>query len=152
MRWSDWVLVVHIAAVAAWLGANFVQAALAGRVRRADPVARLWWVRTQGDLARVYYSVAGVVVLLSGIALVLDDQRAGEFSSAFVSIGFAAIIIGVVLGVAVFGPGSRRIAAAIEAGDGGTERSVDTRLAIFGVIDTLVVLVTIAAMVGHWGA
>ncbi len=151
MRWSDWVLVVHIAAVAAWLGANFVQGYMASRTRKAGAAERRWWVETQGAMARVYYSVAGMLVLITGIVLVLDDERPGEFSSTFVSIGFAAIIIGIVLGVTVFGPGSRKIAAAIDQGDEATERSTDARLGIFGVIDSLVVLVTIAAMVGKWG-
>lgn len=149
MSWSELLLVVHIVAVAAWLGANLVQAYLAGRTRRAGVAERRWWVETQGAMARVYYSVAGVVVLVTGVLMVLDDRA--EFSDAFVSIGFAAIIIGIVLGVAVFGPGSRRLAAAIDAGDAATERALDTRLGIFGVVDTLVVVVTIAAMVGKWG-
>jgi len=151
MRWSDWVLVLHIVAVAAWLGANLVQAFMASRTRNAGRAERRWWVETQGAMARAYYNVAGIVVLATGIALVLDDQRPGEFSSTFVSIGFAAVIIGAVLGIVVFGPGSRKIAAAIDAGDEATERALDTRLGLFGAVDTLVVVVTIAAMVGKWG-
>lgn len=151
MSYRTFLLAVHLASVAAWLGANFVQGYMASRTRKADAAARRWWVETQGAMARVYYSVAGVVVLVTGIIMVLSDQRAGEFSSTFVSIGFAAIIIGVVLGVTVFGPGSRKIAAAIDSGDEATERALDARLGIFGVIDSLVVLLTIAAMVGKWG-
>lgn len=147
---SGWLLALHIVAVAAWLGANLVQAYLAAGVRKADPAARLWWARSQGSMGRAYYSVAGVVVLLTGIFMVLDDRA--EFSDAFVSIGFAAVIVGIVLGVAVFGPGSRKIAAAIESGDTATEKALDARLGMFGVLDTLIVLVTIVAMIFKWGA
>lgn len=147
---GGWMLVVHIAAVAAWLGANLVQAFLAAGVRKADPAARLWWARSQGSMGRAYYSVAGVLVLLSGILMVLDDRA--EFSDTFVSIGFAAVIIGIVLGIAVFGPSSRKAAAAIESGDTATEKAMDTRVGIFGAIDTLILVVTIIAMVFKWGA
>jgi hypothetical protein len=52
----------------------------------------------------------------------------------------------------VFGPGTRALAAAIRSGDEETERSVNTRLTLFGVLDTVILVVTIAAMVGKWGA
>lgn len=147
---GGWMLVVHIAAVAAWLGANLVQAFLAAGVRKADPAARLWWARAQGSMGRAYYSVAGVLVLLTGILMVID-QDAYTFKDTFVSIGFAAVIIGIVLGIAVFGPSSRKAAAAIESGDSATEKSMESRVGLFGAIDTLIVLVTIVAMIFKWG-
>jgi hypothetical protein len=51
----------------------------------------------------------------------------------------------------VFGPGTRRLAAAIEAGDEATEKSLNGRLAVFGAIDSLVIVFAVAAMVGKWG-
>jgi hypothetical protein len=89
-------------------------------------------------------------VLVTGVGLVLDNEVI-EFSDTFVSIGFLAVIIGAVLGMAVFGPGSRKLTSAIESGDEATEKSLNSRLAVFGLLDTLVVVFTIAAMVGAWG-
>ena len=101
-------------------------------------------------MARVLYNIAGILVLVTGVGLVLDSDFF-EFSDMFVSIGFLAVIIGAVLGMAVFGPGSRALAAAIRDGDAEAERTVSARLTAFGVLDTIVVVVTIVAMVAKWG-
>lgn len=144
------LLVLHIIGVATWLGGNLVLAFVGPRIGSAEATTRVWWAETQGAMARVLYNVAGVLVLVTGVALVLDSDFF-EFSNMFVSIGFLAVIIGAVLGMAVFGPGSRALAAAIREGDVETERSVSARLTAFGVLDTIVVVVTIVAMVGKWG-
>jgi hypothetical protein len=89
-------------------------------------------------------------VLITGVGLVLDSDFVA-FSDTFVTVGFLAVIIGAVLGMAVFGPGTRKLADAIEAGDETTEKSLNSRLAVFGAIDSLVLVFTIAAMVGKWG-
>ena len=136
--------------MAVWLGGNVVLAFAGPRNAAAPTEARLWWAQTQGAMARVLYNVAGILVLVTGVGLVLDNEVI-EFSDTFVSIGFLAVIIGAVLGMAVFGPGSRKLTAAIESGDEATEKSLNSRLAVFGLLDTLVVVFTIAAMVGAWG-
>lgn len=143
------LLVLHILGVAAWFGANMVLAFAGPRVASASAETRRWWAETQGAMARVLYNVAGVLVLITGVALVLDGGA--EFSSTFVSIGFLAVIVGAGLGMAVFGPGSRKLVAAIDAGDTATEKSLNGRLAVFGAIDSLVLVFTVAAMVGKWG-
>ena len=144
------LLVLHLIGVAIWLGGNVVLAFAGPRSAAAPTEARLWWAQTQGAMARVLYNVAGILVLVTGIGLVLDNEVI-EFSDTFVTIGFVAVIVGAVLGMAVFGPGSRKLTAAIEAGDASTEKSLNSRLAVFGLLDTLVVIFTIAAMVGAWG-
>lgn len=146
----DTLLVLHLIGVAVWLGGNVVLAFAGPRNAAAPTEARLWWAQTQGAMARVLYNVAGILVLITGVGLVLDSEVI-EFSDTFVTIGFLAVIIGAVLGMAVFGPGSRKLTAAIESGDDATEKSLNGRLAVFGLLDTLVVVFTIAAMVGAWG-
>ena len=144
------LLVLHLIGVAVWLGGNVVLALAGPRTASAPAAARLWWAQTQGAMARVLYNVAGILVLLTGVGMVLENDVI-EFSDTFVTIGFVAVIIGAVLGMAVFGPGSRRLTAAIESGDEAGEKSINNRLAAFGLLDTLVVVFTIAAMVGAWG-
>ncbi len=100
-------------------------------------------------MARVLYNVAGIAVLITGVLLVLETNY--EFSDAFVSIGFLAVIIGAVLGMAVFGPGSRKLSEAIHRNDASTERTLTSRLTAFGILDSLVLIVTIVAMVAKWG-
>jgi uncharacterized membrane protein SirB2 len=144
------LLVLHLIGVAIWLGGNVTLAFAGPRTAAAPKEARLWWAQTQGAMARVLYNVAGILVLLTGVGLVLQNKVI-EFSATFVTIGFVAVIIGAVLGMTVFGPGSRKLVAAIEAGDEAEEKSLNNRLAAFGLLDTLVVVFTIAAMVGAWG-
>ncbi len=144
------LLVLHIIGVATWLGGNLVLAFAGPRIGAAEATTRIWWAETQGAMARVLYNIAGILVLVTGVGLVLESDFF-EFSNMFVSIGFLAVIIGAVLGMAVFGPGSRALAAAIRDGDAAAERSVSARLTAFGVLDTIVVVVTIVAMVGKWG-
>jgi len=145
------LLVLHIIGVATWLGANIVQAFAGPRAASATAETRAWWADTTGAMARVLYNVAGILVLLTGLGLVLQGDSPYEFSDTFVSIGFLAVIIGAGLGMAVFGPGSRKLSGAIRSNDADTEREVTARLTAFGVLDTLVVVVTIVAMVGKWG-
>ena len=144
------LLVLHIIGVAAWLGGNLVLAFVGPRIGSAEATTRVWWAETQGAMARVLYNIAGILVLVTGVGLVLQSDFF-EFSNMFVSLGFLAVIIGAVLGMVVFGPGSRALAAAIRDGDAEAERTVSARLTAFGVLDTLVVVVTIVAMVAKWG-
>lgn len=144
------LLVLHIIGVAVWLGANGAQAFLGSRIGSASVDTRVWWAEAQGAMARVLYNVAGILVLVTGVALVLRSDSGFGLSDTFVSIGFLAVIIGAVLGMAVFGPSSRALSAAIRGGDAQEEQSISTRLQAFGIIDTLVVGVTIVAMVAKW--
>jgi len=144
------LLILHIIGVATWLGGNMVLAFAGPRVSSAEATTRVWWAETQGAMARVLYNIAGILVLLTGVGLVLESDFF-EFSDMFVSIGFLAVVVGAVLGMAVFGPGSRALASAIREGDAESERSITARLTAFGVLDTIVVVITIVAMVGKWG-
>lgn len=145
------LLVLHIVGVALWLGGNAVLAFVGPRTSEASAEVRAWWADTQGAMARALYNAAGVLVLITGIALVVRDGSAFKFSNTFVSIGFAAVIIGAVLGMAVFGPGTRKLAAAVRSGDAADEKALTSKLTAFGILDTVVVVVTIVAMVGQWG-
>jgi hypothetical protein len=108
-----------------------------------------WWADTQGAMARVLYNIAGGLILVTGIALLIVKDW--KFSSHFVSVGFLAIIVGGALGMAVFGPGSRKLAAALRSGDQAEAENINNRLAMFGALDTAIIVLTIVAMVTRWG-
>jgi hypothetical protein len=61
-------------------------------------------------------------------------------------------VVGALLGIFVFDRGSERAAAAIDGGDEPAIRSATTRLAGFGVLDTVLLLFTISTMVLRLGA
>ncbi len=144
------LLVLHILGVATWFGANIVLVSNARRSAEAAADIRRWWAETLDFMSRTLYPAAGMTVLFTGIGLVLDSS-AYEFSDTFVTVGFTAIIVGIVLGVTVFGPNARRTVEAIDSSDETSEHSINRKVGIFGSIDTLVLVVAVAAMVSKWG-
>jgi hypothetical protein len=91
-----------------------------------------------------------LLILATGIWMVVDSEVYG-FDDLFVTIGFGVIIVGALLGIFVFGPGSERAAQAIESGDKSAIRASAARIAAFGTADTLLVLFAITAMVLRLG-
>jgi hypothetical protein len=147
---GDILLVIHIAAAGAWLGANLMQAMVPGLLGPVTPAAASWF-RTTEKLSGRFYIPVGVTVLLTGILLVLDSDLYG-FDAVFVSIGFATVVIGAVLGSTVFGPKSVAIAEAIDAGETDRANKIRGTVGGFGILDTLILLFTIYAMVAKLGA
>lgn len=144
------LLLVHIASAAAWLGANFVQLSVGRRMLGAPDETAARWAETTGRLVAVYYNVAGTLLGVTGVLLVRESGWA--WSSGFVAVGIAALVVGGVLGVIEFGPLSKRIVAAARAGDGPAFARLVRRNALSAVFDTLVVLTTVLAMVAKWRA
>jgi hypothetical protein len=144
-------LALHIIAVGTWLGANVAQLIVGARIRRAPGEVRSWWTHVGELLGKALYPAAGVVVLVTGIIMVIvGDQY--SFASTFVSIGFAAVIVGAVLGGAVFGPRNRAAREAIASGDAEAESSARSTIINFAYLDTAIVVFTIFAMVFTMGA
>jgi hypothetical protein len=146
MAYRNLLLVAHIAAASAWLGANLTQLALTPWfVRRGGEVAVAWFQATS-LLAKRYYNVAGAVLGLTGVLLVLEVGY--EWSAGFIAVGITVIAIGAVTGIAFFGPEGERLTDPQLAGDPAASRRY---LAVAGV-DTVLVLLAITAMVARWRA
>jgi hypothetical protein len=150
MAYRDILLVLHIAGAGAWLGANIMQALVPGLMGPTSPAAASWF-RVTEKLSGRFYIPVGVTILATGILLVLDSDPYG-FGSAFVSIGFGAVVIGAVLGSTVFGPKSAAIADALDSGNTVLAEKIRATTGQFGVLDTLVLLFAIYAMVSKVGA
>ena len=84
-----WLLALHISAVGAWLGANFVQLVLSPRFARGAPDVAAVWTRHTVWLGERYYSVVGAVIGVSGVLLVLDGDW--SWSSGFIWVGVSAV-------------------------------------------------------------
>ena len=139
---------MHITSVAAWLGANFVQLVLSPRFARAPRDVAAEWTRQIVFLGERYYGVVGALLGLSGVLLVLDGDW--SWSSGFIWVGVAVIVIGAVMGVAVFSPLARRRVAALDAGDDATAAQAQSRIMPLGLLDTALILTAILAMVHKW--
>ncbi len=142
---------LHVVAAAAWLGGNLIMLMVPGLMAQGGPPAMLATGRTALVLGRVFFTPAAIVTLLTGIWLVIDIDAYG-FGDAFVSLGFAAILIILVGSFAVLIPNGRKMVAAMEAGDGATARALAPRQSTMSVINAVVLLVTFYGMVARWGA
>ena len=142
MELKDVLLILHIAGAGTWLGANVVQAMAPSLAARQGPAAHAGWYRVAAKLASRLYMPAAILLLGTGIWMVLLVDAYG-FGTLFVTIGF---------GMLVFDRGSERAATAIDGGDQAAIRSATGRVAVFGVLDTVLLLFTITAMVLRLGA
>lgn len=146
MTYREILLVLHIAGAGTWLGANVVQAVVPPVAARSGVAVLAGWYRISSVMARRLYMPAAILILITGVLLVLENDAYG-FGSVFVTIGFGMIIVGAALGILVFGPGGDAAAEAVESGDQSTIRTAVARITRWGLIDTLLLLFTITAMV-----
>jgi hypothetical protein len=143
-----WLLALHITSVAGWLGANFVQIVLTPRFGRERPDVAAAWTRQQIFLGRRYYNVVGALIGVSGVLLVLDGDW--DWSSGFIWVGIAVLVLGGVMGVAVFGPLATRRLAALESGESDAAARAQRRIMPVAVLDTALVVLAVLAMVHKW--
>ena len=141
------LLLAHLAAVAAWLGANLVQFVVAPRFRRAGGAIAQQWTDTAAFLGRRYYNVVGILVAVTGVLLVLDGEWHWQ---GFVIVGIAMVVVGGVTGVAILEPLLKRETAAREAGDTATVARTQHNFNAVATLDTLLVLLTMLAMIDRW--
>lgn len=145
------LLVIHILAAGAWIGANVTQAVVTPRIAKQGGASAATWMQATVTMGRVLYSPAAVVLLVTGFALVLRSGSPYEFEQAFVIVGIAVVVVATFLGIRVFGPGGQRAAAAFEAGNGDGARQIVGRLGLYGLLDTVLAVVAVTAMVAKWG-
>jgi hypothetical protein len=149
MTWRDALLFFHIVGAGTWLGANVVQMVAPSMAFAQGDQAAAGWMRIGGNLGKRLYMPAGIVVLLTGILLVIQSPVFG-FADRFVTVGFAMIIFGNVLGPVVFTPGAEKTAQALEAGDRDMATALLGRIGRFGALDTILLLFTFWVMIIRW--
>ncbi len=149
MELHEIMLVLHIAGAGVWLGTNILQAVVPGLAARQGVEVAAGWYRVTGEFGKRVYMPASILVLVTGIVMVLQDDSY-SFGSLFVTIGFVMIVIGVLLGIFIFTPGSEASAKAVESGDQTQIKSATARIAAFGTVDTLLLLFTMTVMVLRW--
>ncbi len=148
----DTLLTIHILAAGAWIGANVVQFMVNPRISAQSSAIAAHWHRTVVGFMRYLYMPASLIVLITGLLLVTAvDDSPYEMSDAFVSIGFLAVIIGAGLGMGFFAPQGRKAAAAYDGEDKRAAGAIEQKIAIAGLVDMAVIVVTVVAMVSKWG-
>lgn len=149
---QETLLILHIVAVAAWLGGALVTIFVGPRMGRAGGETSLTWARLARELSMKFFNPAAILVLLTGIGLVLNSDAFG-WSDAFVTIGFVAIVLTAILGMSVMAPTGAKVIGALEAGDYPTvgrlaKRIRATSLSIVGVITLTVVFMVLKTGAG----
>ncbi len=148
----DTYLIIHILAAGTWFGTNMVQVAVNPGINNKAPVIAAEWHRTLERFAIRIYMPAAIVSLVTGLLLVLAvDETSFEMSDLFVSVGFLMIIVGAAMGMGFFIKKNRAAAAAYEAGDISRAADIEKKIASAGLLDTLLISLTIVAMVSKWG-
>ena len=143
------LLALHIASVAGWLGANFVQMVLSPRYARLGKDEAAGWTRQTIWLGERYYSVVGALVAISGVSLVLDGDWKWR---GFVWVGIAVVVLGGVMGVGAFKPLAQKRLAALESGDTAKAAGIQRTIMTVAFVDTALILVAALAMIDKWKA
>ncbi len=102
------LLFVHVLAAAAWFGAallSLYQLELAGRAGDTATVFKLG--EYEDRLASVLYIPAALLVLVAGIALVIDGPW--SFRDGWVATGLGLLIAVFVLGIALIVPAGKKL-------------------------------------------
>lgn len=141
---------LHILGAAVWIGGGVANVVMDRTFTTESASARAALQRAGVALGTRLFMPASVLVLVTGILMVVQSA-VWEFENLFVVIGFAMVVIGAVLGSAVYGPTGRRTAAALDAGDTATATAGARRLATIGSLELVLLAITLAGMVWKWG-
>ncbi len=98
------------------------------------------------------YGIASALILISGVILILTSDGVYRFSSLFVTIGFAVLILGGALAGLVFGRKTKQMIGLYDAGQDAQVPAIYRSLSTWGILDSLLVAFAILAMVSKWGA
>ncbi len=148
---EETLLTIHILAAGTWLGANVLQFIVTPQMQKVGGTVAAGWHRTAVGLGKTLYMPAAIIALITGFGLLNAGTNDFSMGDPFVSIGFLTVIIGSAMGMAFLAPQGRKAADARESGDDTTAKDAEKKIAAAAVLDTVLIVVTIAAMVGQWG-
>jgi uncharacterized membrane protein len=152
MSWYELLLFLHILAMATWFGSSLAITAMGFMSLRtsADAFGGLMLPATKW--AGRAHPAAGVVLLLTGFAMVADaDYSLGE---AWLIIAIAGLVVGMGIGGALIGRTADGLVKRIEGGSITAEELTDggRQLLLYTRIELVVVVLVVADMVAKPGA
>ena len=118
MTLYELLLFVHIAATIVWIGAGLFSLVLAlGYDKDSDEAALVRFSKDQERLAPRLFIPSSLVVVLMGIALVIESE-AWSFDQLWIVLGLAGFAATFVTGLFIMKPSSERIGRDMEAAGG----------------------------------
>ena len=145
MSLYELLLFAHVVAAAAWYGAALLSLVLVElSVRRADTPNILKLGEYEDTIANVLFIPSSLIVLVAGIALVLDGPW--SFADGWVAAGLGLLIAIFILGVALIVPAGKKLKGL--AGSGGGPEALQAQINRIRVLSWIdVALLTVAFFV-----
>lgn len=142
------MLIIHILAVALWLGGSVMNGVINAKIAKSDDVgAKAALAKSEVSLGTQFYMPAAIVTLLSGIVLVLVSDGAYDFASIWVTVGVLSIIVAAVLGPVKFLPLSRQIADGYASGDTASAEAAVKQITMWSSLNTGLIALALILMV-----
>lgn len=152
MSFQELLVIIHILAAAAWIGGGVLFSALAARAWASRDDAKVIELSEMGDYVGMrVFGPAAFILLIAGIWAVIDGPW--SFSDTWVSIGFAAWIIGLLIAIFWHRTEGSRIRDAVASGGAGSDRAqrIGRLGGIIGGAELIVLIVAVWAMVAKPG-
>jgi len=146
---SETYKLIHVLAAIVWVGGGTLMLVFTWRALAADRDHRIGYARDVEALSNRVFAPASIVALLFGILMVLDID-AFSFSQAWILIGIVGLATSVVVGIAYFGPQTKRLLAELESNDPTAEGRLGM-IAKMSVLDLGILYVVMWAMVAKPG-
>jgi uncharacterized membrane protein len=144
----DWLKLIHVLGAMVWVGgAVAIQFVAIRAMASKDPLRQATFTGDVEWLGMRVFTPASIIVLLAGIAMVLDSGIG--FTPAWILAGFGGIAFTIVVGAAFLGPESGRLKKLISERGEADPEVIQRRNRIFMVsrIDLLVLIFVVAMMV-----
>lgn len=152
MSYYELLVTVHVLAAVTWVGSDIFGQFLGVRAQQRGPEYTANFAIDMADWGNRALIASSLLLILTGVLGVIEGPW--EFSQAWISIGMAVWVVGLVLGAGFFGPTLKRISDYV-AEDGGTmtERSqvLWSRVILASRIQLVLLILVIVVMVSKPG-
>jgi len=141
---DSWLKLIHVLSAMVWVGGSAL--ALVFGAKAASGSAEERTVSAENALlAGRVFSVAGVLVLVAGVWMVAR-LPVYDWDQTWITLGFGGVLVGVVLGIAFYGPQGKALLAELQSGDpGAAARGI--RIGRVAAFELLILAVVVWAMV-----
>lgn len=151
MSWYELLLSLHILAIATWFGSNAAITVISMRALKTGPETFGTFMVPVGWWASRAHPTAGVVLLLTGFAMVADADWSFD---AWLILGVAGLVAAMGIGGALIGQTAGRLTEQLERGTITAEELSDggAKLLLYTRIELAILVLVIVDMVAKPGA
>ena len=145
---------IHIVAAIVWLGGAVIFNILAAQIKQSDGTVAMFEFGKRGEvLGKKVFMPASIVVLLAGIAMVIESGW--DFEDLWIVIGIAGVVTTAVIGAAFLSPQAGAIGTEIGAKGGQIDAALQKKIDRFFLVarlDLVLLFLIVLVMVVKPGA